>query len=226
MITNSSLHFQILKGIIFNGFAPTIADLAEIFKTDNESVEKALYTLQENHGVVLHPTEPKIWAIHPFSLAPTCFYVQSKRGRWWANCAWCSLGVAALLNEDLKITTTIGAEAKQIEINIIGGEIKEKDYLIHFPVPMAQVWDNVIYSCSTMLIFEDEEQISDWSARHNIPKGDIQSIEKIFKFSKKWYGNHLSPEWKKWTVDEAKLIFNDFELKGTTWHLGDVTGRF
>jgi len=206
MITNSNLHYQILKDIIDHGFAPSVDSLAEIFQASSEDVVTALHELQEYHGVVLHPKETKIWVIHPFSLAPTNFYVTSKKGEWWGNCAWCSLGIAALLQEDVKIKTTIGAETKQIEINIIDGNIQEKNYFVHFPIPMKKAWDNVIYTCSNMLLFENEDQIDVWSAKHNIPKGDIQAVESIWNFSKKWYGNHLNPEWEKWTIQEAKQM--------------------
>ena len=226
MITNAILHYQIIRGILDNGFAPSIKTLSDIFKTDEEQVINALHELQSYHGVVLHPNEPKIWVIHPFSLAPTNFYVQSDKGQWWGNCAWCSLGIAALLKENVKITTTIGAETKQIEINIINGEIQEKNYFIHFPIPMKNAWDNVIYTCSNMLIFENAEQIESWALRHNIPQGDIQPIEKIWTFSKKWYGEHLNPAWTKWTVEEAKQIFMEFELDGKIWNLDDSKERF
>ncbi|WP_052354007.1 hypothetical protein [Flectobacillus major] len=59
MITNSSLHYQIIKGIIDKGFAPTVDDLSEIFNINSEEVVKGLYELQDYHGVVLHPNEPK-----------------------------------------------------------------------------------------------------------------------------------------------------------------------
>jgi hypothetical protein len=226
MITNSELHYQIIKGIIDNGFAPTIEGLADILKSDPEEVVKKLYDLQDYHGVVLHPDKPKVWVIHPFSLAPTNFYVKSKKGNWWGNCGWCSLGVAALLNDDVKITTTIGAETKQVEITIIDGVLQEKNYFIHFPIPMKNAWDNVIYTCSNMLVFENEEQVDSWTKRHNIPKGDVQPIEKIWKFSKKWYGNHQSPQWKKWTMDDAKRIFMEFELEGKIWNLEESKERF
>lgn len=226
MITNSNLHYRILKHIIDHGFAPSVDSLAEIFQTNSEDVIKALHELQEYHGVVLHPHQPNIWVIHPFSLAPTNFYVTSKKGEWWGNCAWCSLGIAALLQEDVKIRTIIGAETKQIEINIIDGDIQEKNYFVHFPIPMKNAWDNVIYTCSNMLLFEDEEQINVWSKKHNIPKGDFQTIETIWNFSKKWYGNHLDPEWKKWTIDEAKLLFTEFGLISYIWKLGDSNERF
>jgi len=226
MVTNSTLHYSIIKGIIDHGFAPDVNDLSKTLNADKNEIIKGLYHLQEHHGVVLHPHEPKVWAIHPFSLAPTNFYIQSKKGEWWGNCAWCSLGVAALLKDDVKITTTIGAETKQVEINISDGEILEKDLFIHFPVPMKNAWNNVMYTCSTMLVFENEKQIDRWTKKHNIPKGDIQAITTIWNFSKKWYGNHLSPSWKKWTIAQAKHMFREFELKGRIWNLNDSDKRF
>lgn len=226
MITNSNLHFTILQEIIDNGFAPNVSELSKILSATENEIIKGLHDLQEYHGVVLHPNEPKVWVIHPFSLSPTNFYVKTQNGEWWGNCAWCSLGVAALLKDDVKIITTIGAETKQIEINIIDGEIQEKNYFIHFPIPMKNAWDNVIYTCSNMLVFENETQIEEWTKKHNISKGDVQPIEKIWNFSKKWYGNHLNPNWKKWTIEEAKEIFNEFDLKNKIWQLEDSNERF
>lgn len=226
MVTNSNLHYTLVRHIIDKGFAPSADDLATLLDTDKQAVIQGLYDLQEYHGVVLHPNEPKVWVIHPFSLAPTNFYVKTDKGEWWGNCAWCSLGVAALLNDNVKITTTIGAETKQVEINIIDGEIQEKNYFIHFPIPMINAWDNVIYTCSNMLVFENEEQVDTWAKKHNIPKGDIQPIAKIWEFSKKWYGNHLNPEWTKWTIDEARKIFADYELNDKIWDLGKSKDRF
>jgi len=226
MITNANLHHAILEGIIANGYAPSNQDLAKAFNVSENTIVTALRDLQEYHGVVLHPNEAKVWAIHPFSLSPTNFYVTSKNGEWWGNCAWCSLGVAALLKEDVKITTTIGAETKQITITIVDGEIQEKDYFIHFPIPMKNAWDNVVYTCSNMLLFENERQIDAWTKKHHIPKGDIQPIERIWNFSKKWYGNHLNPEWTKWTMEEAKEMFLEYGLTDSIWKLDDTNGRF
>jgi hypothetical protein len=226
LISKSTLHYLIVNGIIENGFAPSPEQLAKSLGARKQDIIKGLYDLQEYHGVVLHPHEPKVSVIHPFSLAPTNFYVQSAKGEWWGNCAWCSLGIAALINDDVKITTTIGAHSRQIEINIIDEDIQEKDYLIHFPIPMKNAWDNVIYTCSTMLVFENENQIDEWTVKHDINKGDVQPIEKIWNFSKQWYGNHLNPEWKKWTIDEAKAMFREYDLTHSIWQLDGSGERF
>ena len=226
MMTRSSLHHHLIQGIVANGFAPNVQDLAAAFNTDRDAVVEALHDLQAYHGVVLHPHEPKVWVLHPFSMAPTNFHVRSAKGAWWGNCAWCSLGVAALLEGDVAITTTIGAETKQITIRIVDGQVQPADLLIHFPIPMKHAWDNVIYTCSNMLVFEQEAQVDQWARRHNIPKGDVQPIGKIWAFAKKWYGNHLSPTWTKWTVDEAKRMFKEFGLEGRIWDLGGSNERF
>ncbi|NET33230.1 MAG: hypothetical protein F6K19_14620 [Cyanothece sp. SIO1E1] len=226
MITNASLHYFILQYIIDKGHAPSLSILADHFGTAESSVEKALYALQDYHGVVLHPNRPKVWVIHPFSLAPTNFLVKSSRGEWWGNCAWCSLGVAALLDEDVSIRTSSGAHGEPLEIKIVNGEVQPQDLLIHFPIPMMKAWDNVLYTCTTMLAFRTEEEIDKWSARHDIPKGDVRPLPQIWRFAKKWYGQHLDPNWKKWTLPEAKEIFDEFGLTHPIWNLDLSDLRF
>jgi len=226
MITHGYLHHTILKHVIEKGYAPPLPVLASILEVHETEVVKALYALQEYHGVVLHPHKPEVWVIHPFSLAPTNFLVRSSTRQWWGNCAWCSLGIAALLNEDVTITTRYAAHDEQVVMHIVSGEVQEKQILIHFPVPMKNAWDNVIYTCSNMLAFKDEEEVDSWTKMHNIPKGDIQPVARILEFSKKWYGNHLNPEWRKWTMEEAKEIFRQFDLTGTTWDLESSGTRF
>lgn len=226
MVNNSSLHHAIIKHVIDKGYAPDIKALSALLSSDERAIEKGLYDLQEYHGVVLHPHKPEVWVIHPFSLAPTNFIVKSKKGKWWGNCAWCSLGIAALVKEDVTITTSFGAHGDKVDIHIVDGKVVEKDLLVHFPIPMKQAWDNVIYTCSTMLIFKTELEIDEWATQHHIPKGDVQPISKIWDFSKEWYGNHLDPKWEKWTVQEAKEIFVRYRLKHEVWRLEDGGGRF
>ncbi len=226
MISNSLLHHILIKETIESGYAPDVSWLTNYFQSSQEEVEKALLALQEYHGVVLHPNEFKVWVVHPFSLSPTNFYIKSGKGQWWGNCAWCSLGVAALIQTDLTIYTTIGAEGKSIEIHIESGRVLEENLLIHFPISMENAWDNVVYTCSNMLVFENEKQIENWSQRHNIPKGDAQPIQKIWEFSKKWYGNHLAKDWKKWTIKEAKEMFDEFDLNHEVWQIEESERRF
>ncbi len=226
MITNSKLHYTIIKYIIDKGYAPDVKTLSNLLSSSEKGVEESLLNLHEYHGVVLHPNQLKIWVVHPFSVAPTNFIVKSAKGEWWGNCAWCSLGIATLLKEDVTITTSFGAHGEPVKIHIINGEVEEKDLYVHFPIPMKNAWDNVIYTCSTMLIFHNELEIDDWCLKHRIQKGDVQPIENIWEFSKEWYGNHLNPKWEKWTTEQAVEIFKKFNLTGAIWEIPVSKDRF
>ena len=225
-VTLGRLHYSIISHVVDKGVAPSNQFLSDSLGCSIDEIEDKLLKLQEYHGVVLHPNSTKVWVIHPFSLAPTNFYVKSQSGEWWGNCAWCSLGVAALLKEDLTITTSVGAEGKSLVIEIKNREIRNDKLFIHFPIPMKKAWDNVIYTCSNMLVFESRNEVEIWSKKHDIPLGDIQPIENVWSFSQKWYGNHLAKDWKKWTMDEAKKLFAEFKLTHPVWDLGDQKGRF
>ena len=226
MVTHANLHHALITGIIHKGYAPSIDALATTLSATKAQIIEGLYALQEYHGVVLHPNTPKIWVVHPFSLAPTNFYVESNSGEWWGNCAWCSLGIAAILKEDVTITSTIGAEREHVILRIKNGRLECTDFVIHFPVSMKKAWDNVIYTCSNMLLFKNHQQVDDWCRRHNMPVGDIQPVENIWQFAQKWYGSHASKDWKKWTIGEAKQMFSDFGLNHAIWDLEDTSDRF
>ena len=123
MLSLSQLHYALIDHIIRKGYAPETPELAENLGVSQIEVEQRLKDLQEYHGVVLHPNEPKVWAIHPFSLAPTPFSVQGARHTWWGNCAWCSLGVAAIVQEDVLIKSTSGALGEPVEVRVKRGEM-------------------------------------------------------------------------------------------------------
>ena len=225
-IPHGLLHHTILKFIIEHGYAPDIQALAMTLETLEQEVVTALYALQDYHGVVLHPNSAKVWVVHPFALAPTNFVVRAADKEWWGNCAWCSLGVAALVEQDVSITTTLGADRQYVELNVQDGKLQEQDYCIHFPVPMMNVWDNVIYTCSTQLLFADEADVDRWCLQHNIPKGDVQPLQTVWEFSKVWYGNHLNPDWEKWTNRQAIEIFQRFGFTHPVWRIPNSDTRF
>lgn len=91
---------------------------------------------------------------------------------------------------------------------------------------MTRAWDNVVYTCSTMLLFKDAAQVADWSARHRIPQGDIQPVTTVLELARRWYGEYLRPDWRKKSVAEARAIFTELGLVHPVWHLPPQDGRF
>ena len=161
-LNNSTLHYVVVDTMLERGWAPSAQELSERFGVDRRQIRKALDDLAEYHGVVLHPGSDEIWVVHPFSTAPTGFLVRAGEMEWWGNCAWCSLGIAELAGRTATITTALGAAGRQVTVRISDGEVLDKDFVIHFPIKMVNAWDNVLFTCSMMLLFEDEAQVDQW----------------------------------------------------------------
>ena len=222
----STLHYLIVRNLMDHGFAPTVESLSATFGVTPEDVAQMLSALQDYHGVVLHPHRPEVWVIHPFSTAPTCFVVRHGKRLWWGNCAWCSLGIAALLGGNgISIDSRLGADGDPVTVHVEDGRVRE-DLFAHFPVPMTRVWDNVIYADSTVLFFESPAETDVWARRHNIARGDVQPIQRVYDLAAIWYGRHLDQDWHKWTLTEAREIFRKLGLSGSIWDLPQSAERF
>jgi hypothetical protein len=214
MFGDSTLHHAIINSFLEQERAPSLRELSSRFSCEEPEVRDALRALADYHGVVLQPQSGEIWIAHPFSAAPTTCIVRSSDKSWWGNCVWCSLGVAHLVGGDATITTTLGAIGDQVTVRVKGGELLDRDYVVHFPIPMAQAWENVVYTCSVMLLFRSEAEVDFWCAKRGIAKGDVRPIEQIWTFASEWYGRHADPNWTKWTVDEAVGMFSRHGLNG------------
>jgi Alkylmercury lyase len=224
--THAQLHHAIMQQFVERGYAPTVAQLSSRFDCTPAAMIDALRALEAYHGVVLHPKSGEVWTSHPFSAAPTAFWIAGRDGGWWGNCAWCALGVAVLVGEDVTITSRYGGESESVVIAVRNGSVEPAGCVVHFPIPMARVWDNVIYTCSTMLLFPAEAAVDAWCERHAISRGDVQPIQRVWELAKAWYGNHLGPAWTKWTSDEAREIFARAGLSGPVWEVPQTADRF
>jgi len=225
-MNNSRLHEAIISSFLQKQRAPRIDELALKFSSTADDVRTALRALADYHGVVLHPKSDEVWVAHPFSSAPTTCVVHSAGRRWWGNCAWCSLGVARLAGDDVDIETRIGGIGEAVRIQIRDGALVDNEFVVHFPIPMQEAWDNVIYTCSVMMFFQNAVQVEEWCAERGIPIGDIRPIEQVWAFASEWYARHADPDWKKWSVDEAAEIFKRHGLAGPIWDLPNNDGRF
>jgi hypothetical protein len=145
--------------------------------------------------------------------------VAGSRHGWWAPCIWCGLGIAALVREDVVIHSRLGGEVEGIDLHVRQGAVVQDDMVVHFAVPPRNAWDNVHYYCSTVLAFESESQVEAWSIRHGIPKGAVVPISQVMSLATAWYGGHAAPDWKKWSIDQARAIFARAGLTGPFWDL-------
>jgi hypothetical protein len=225
MLDDGDVHQQVMAHILATGRAPAISELAMSLTADENDVAAALRRLQDGHGLVLHAGGDSIWIAHPFALWPTPFLVRRGAVTWWGNCAWCSFGIAALAG-DVNIVTRLGAEDERVELRVTNGRLNNEGYVVHFPTPPARAWENVVYFCGTTLLFRNGAEVEAWCARHGIARGAVVPAAQVLLMARAWYGNHLAPRWRKWTVAEAQAIFENAGLTGSFWELPKSTGRF
>lgn len=219
MEIQNQVRYQINRFIFDKGYAPNVEQLAERLNAGQDEIKAGLQALADNHALVLHPNSYDIWVAHPFALFPTLFWVKTADREWWGNCTWCSLGIASLTKTDTDISTKLMGEETPIVLQIRNGEIVQKDYFVHFSIPASKIWDNVIYTCSMMLVYKSESQIDDWCKQHNKPKGEVVLIAQVWELAKLWYGNYLDPDFKIKTKEIANGMFKQVGLTSDFWKM-------
>ncbi|HEX8243417.1 MAG TPA: organomercurial lyase, partial [Longimicrobium sp.] len=166
------VHSQVIAHVVEQGHAPDVPTLAARVGESERAVTDSLRRLHEGHGLVLHPgSETRIWVVHPFALTPTTFWVEKEGRGWWGNCAWCSLGIAALLGGTVTIRTRAGGERDDLVIRVEDGRVEPASLVVHFSRPVARAWENVHYYCATVLAFSSQADVGPWCERRGIDRG-------------------------------------------------------
>jgi len=75
-----------------------------------------------------------------------------------------------------------------------------------------------------MLLFRSEEHIDRWSTKRGIPRGAAFTTEQMWQVAKAWHGQRLSPDWRRFTPDEAQSIFDQAGLTGPFWQFPKPVG--
>jgi hypothetical protein len=215
--TASELHTAIIRHVAERGFAPSTKTLQQHLGWSEPEVERALRQLADIRGVILKPNRVDVWAIHPFTLMPTATWVEAETGSWWANCAWCALGIGAALGQDIRVLSRIGAEDEPLEFRVRAGQPSVKGLLIHFPFPPHEWWSNPYNPCGGILFFSHDSQVSAWCARHGFPRGDVIELAAGIALAREWFGDYLKPTWRRKTPDEARQVFRSLGLNDEFW---------
>jgi hypothetical protein len=209
-----------MKQVIETGRAPQLDQLAELAGLPEKETAQALRALAENHGVILEPNSSRIWSLHPIAMMPTTFWVTASGGRgWWANCAWCTLGIAAAIGEDIRVSTRDGGEGESLQFDVVRGTASRAEIVMHLPYPPSCWWDNPYCPCANILFFSCEDRIDQWCLRHGRPKGAVLSVAKGIDLAQLWFGDYASPQWQRKTPQKAAEIFERLSLDPAFWNI-------
>jgi hypothetical protein len=176
-----------------------------------------LTRLADIRGVILKPNGVDVWAIHPFTLMPTATWVETQERGYWANCAWCALGIGAALRKEIRVVTRLGAERETIELQVQRDRVSNESLLIHFPFSPSEWWSNPYNPCGGILFFSSGPEIDGWCARHGLPRGEAIDIATGVALARAWFGDYLEPTWRRKSPDEAQQVFRSLGLMAPFW---------
>ena len=106
---------------------------------------------------------------------------------WWANCAWCALGLAAMLAPlESTVNFLLRSSGQHCAINVVGGELEKstESYFITFSPPPSRWWDDVKFACSTIQVCESRQVADMWFSQHGFTRGEVLELDTVWKLSK------------------------------------------
>ncbi|SRR6266511_3939110 len=144
---DTSVKLNIYEMIARTTRMPTSADVASAMGSSVAEVEQAFQRLYEKRLLVLEPeSSSRIRMAPPFSGIETQHRVKIEEKVYFANCAWDAFGIAAALNRDADIESTCGDCNEPLTFQIREGKPLPQDCVVHFAVPAAQWWQDIIYT--------------------------------------------------------------------------------
>lgn len=126
--------------------APSIEETARNFNIINKEAGEIYKELNNRHAFFLEPESLTIRMANPFSGIRTDFAVHANGKTYFANCAWDMLGIPAALHCDAVIDAVFTESNETVQLEIRDGKVTNSEYLVHFPLPFARWYDDLVFT--------------------------------------------------------------------------------
>lgn len=144
---DTSVKLNIYKTIAETAHVPTAVEVAQALNVSIEQVDAAFKSLHQKRLLVPEPGDPsRIRMAPPFSGIETAFRVDVQAKSYYGNCAWDALGIPAALHQDAIVNASDAQSGEPITLRVTNGRPEPEPCVIHFAVPAAHWWDDVIYT--------------------------------------------------------------------------------
>ena len=138
-----------IRAFIYQHFAnttraPRVDETADTFALTHKEAASAYEALHARHAFFLKPGTHEILMANPFSNVETPFRAHAHGKTYFANCVWDSLGIPAALHSDANVEATCAQSGEAIMLQVRNGQVSDSDMLIHFLVPFARWYDDLV----------------------------------------------------------------------------------
>jgi hypothetical protein len=144
---DTAVKLNIYKTIAETTKMPTSAGIARALAASIADVETAFARLHQKRLLVPEPGDPsRIRMAPPFSGIETPFVVRIRENSYYPNCVWDALGIPAMLHQDAVVEASDGHTGEPLTMEVRDGRPIPEPYAVHFAVPAAKWWANIIYT--------------------------------------------------------------------------------
>lgn len=140
------IRLHLYRFFVTHGRPPTYVETARHVGLPGDDVRRAYHRLHQGHALFLEPGADTIRMANPLSAIPTSYRVFVDGRALWANCAWDSLGIPAMLHTDARIEATVVPTSEAAMYTIESGRLNAVEGIVHFPLPFWRWYDDLIHT--------------------------------------------------------------------------------
>ncbi|CAM4338026.1 alkylmercury lyase family protein [Nocardia ninae] len=188
-----AVHQAILRSFVAHGVPPTLGALTEVLTGHSASVAEVLRRLHDGDVLRLDVEGSAIVSAYPFSTAPTPHRAQIAGGATvYTMCAIDALGLAAMLDTDVYITSADPVTGAPITVSI------EAEHLLVHPVTTvvfvggtASRGPSADTCCSYLNFFTDRSGAHAWAAGHPEIGGAVMDLAEAHELGSRIFASLL-----------------------------------
>jgi len=146
MDSDARVKMAVYRHFAETGYPPTPSEVAGRAGMSAADVLDAFPRLRDQRVLVLGEDGASIRMAPPFSGVPTQHVVHVGGIRYFANCAWDSLGIPVALGREAEIDSRCEQSGEPLHLHIGPGGPGPSPWLFHCLVPASQWWNDIVFT--------------------------------------------------------------------------------
>ena len=141
------IRFNLYRFFVEHGHPPAYTKLATEMGLSPDTLRRAYHRLHRDHAIFLETGTDEVRMANPLSAVSTPYQVEVNGRTFYANCAWDSLGIPAMLAADAHIKAEINGCDEPVRYAVERGELHADERLVvHFPLPFRNWYDDHVHT--------------------------------------------------------------------------------
>ena len=203
--------------------APVIEEIMRKFGLERKGAHHLLKALESSHHILLLPETQRILMANPFSGITTPFRDSIGGKTYFTNCAWDTISLHVMLDQDTDVSSFCHHCAEPIRIRLRRGKVASSEPeapLIFLSVPVANWYDSLINTCSNnMVYFSSGEHRDRWLQSHPGLEGETLTVDKMAEACKPLSKDRMKLDYIRPSPKELVAYWSSIGLSSSYWRI-------